>query len=198
MKNKQIRILLSLIILGLVAVSCDQTRIVNYDELTDFIYVKGETAPYTGTAQKYYENGELKQVSHFKGGKLNGHFIEYDEFGERFQEGQYIDGSREGTWYMDDHENGIYTKAYFKNDEYHGEIILNYEDGRREVGTFNNGIMHGRYSSFYPNGMPKEKSIYIDGELHGKVTRWDEKGNEIYSREYYRGMPKYLLSKKKN
>lgn len=191
MKINRFGLSFGLIILGLVVVSCDQpTRLVDRDNLIDFVYVKGEDIPYTGTAKRYHENGELREVIHYVNGRLNGPYIEYDEYGERYQEGQFINGSREGTWYMEDRDNGIYTKALFKDDQYHGEIILEYDDGSKQIGLFIKGNMHGRYQAFYPNGMPQEESVYINGELHGQVTKWDEKGNEIYSREYERVMPK--------
>ena len=56
--------------------------------------------PYTegvlvGEGRAFYENGQLKEVVHFKDNDENGPFIEYYENGKLKAEGQYLQGANE-------------------------------------------------------------------------------------------------------
>jgi antitoxin component YwqK of YwqJK toxin-antitoxin module len=183
------RISILLIVLGLVYTACEQVRIIDENELIEFTFVKGEKLPYSGYSEEYYDNGNLRQEAFYKWGQLHGHFIEYYITGDRESEGEYIDGNRDGIWYHNEENTSTHSEATFKNDRYHGSVIVWFDNGTREEVTFENGIMHGPYKSFYPNGAQEEESRYVDGDIHGLVTKWDEKGKKIYSGEYEKGKP---------
>lgn len=46
--------------------------------------------------KSYFKDGRLASVSHYCGGKLNGEFTLYNEFGDKVRETNYVNGKKEG------------------------------------------------------------------------------------------------------
>lgn len=58
-----------------------------------------------------------------------------------------------------------------------GHIISRYSDGTKQADTFvKNGLGHGSFKSFYPNGKILEKASYKKGRLHGSVKGYYTNG----------------------
>ena len=54
----------------------------------------------------------------------------------------------------------------------------------KEEMCFKNGLLDGRRTSYYRNGKVKRQGEYHKGDLNGKWTGFDNKGNKIYEINY--------------
>jgi antitoxin component YwqK of YwqJK toxin-antitoxin module len=130
------------------------------------LFMKGETVPFTGTAEKKYANGNLSNVDNYNKGRLNGTSILY-----------YSSNGK------------ISSVTNYKNGIYNGEMTCYYSDGKiRSFCNYKGGIAADTSVYWYENG--KKSYEYIYGkEKNQKSFSWDTSGNLInesyYSSESY-------------
>ena len=152
-----------------------------------------------GTHTIYFEeNGEPREVMHFRDGKLHGKRELYYPNGqlqmvERYKEGE-IDGEAKGYYekgaiaFIRLHAQGKQVgkqRTFFSPEEakpQHGKPIV------KEIGQHNNeGALHGEQKIFYPNQTLKTVVSYADGKMHGKKALWDEQGYLVEEAHYVHG-----------
>ena len=63
-------------------------------------YVPNSHVPYTGWVKEMYANEQVKELGHYKDGKLDGHGTEWHENGRKKEETHWKDGNlvSETTW----------------------------------------------------------------------------------------------------
>ncbi len=60
-----------------------------------------------------------------------------------------------------------------------------WESGRVEdEAEWRDGVPHGRFAAFWPNGNPKTRGRHCGGVQCGTWRTWDESGREIGSVDY--------------
>lgn len=140
-----------------------------------------------GAWKWFYTSGASHREELYRRGKEDGHAIEYDSLGNVITEGDYVDGLKNGKWYLtvNDHsEEGEYVDG-----ERHGEWIWKYPNGEKAfVGEFQNGTPIGKHKYFYANGNNKMKGSYEGGELSGKWEYFKEDGTLDLEIEYEAGL----------
>ena len=87
-------------------------------------------------------------------------------------------GVLEGEWTMYSYDK-VVEKATFKNGCYDGQFIRTYSD--REVYTFKDCELQ-HYVAYHPNEQLKVERDYKNGNLHGEIKEYNEKGELV--REY--------------
>ncbi|MFN0031334.1 MAG: toxin-antitoxin system YwqK family antitoxin [Flavobacteriales bacterium] len=121
----------------------------------------------TGHWEWFFADGRQHRDEYYRKGREDGHAIEYDSTGMVINEGDYIDGNKNGVWKLtvNDHtEEGEYLDG-----ERQGEWVWKYADGQKAfVGEYQAGIPVGKHKYYYANGMLKMKGEYQGGELQGK------------------------------
>lgn len=125
------------------------------------VYIKNENTPYTGI----FEGRDLREV--YKEGIKNGYFkgtvkVEEKEF---LFEGRYVQGIKNGLWYLK-YRNGE-TKAIMK---------------------YNYDRPHGHWSYFYENKLLSGYENLKDGLLTGKVVQYNKNGTLKASLNYKNGL----------
>lgn len=101
---------------------------------------------YEGQVVWYFENGNIFQVVHYKGGILNGSRKIFFESEAIQSEAMYKDGQLHGKW-----------KAY-------------YEGGNlKEIGSYDEAQKEGNWKTFYTNGKIDEEGKYV---FDRKVDVW--------------------------
>ncbi len=110
----------------------------------------------------YYETGEIWRTEEFYRGKENGMSIEYLKDGTIIDQGEYIDGLREGTWM---HQVGDHV----------------------EKGEYINGFKEGTWKYYYTNGELKFKGSFIQGQEDGKQVWYYENGKTEWEKYYIYG-----------
>lgn len=174
---------------------------------------------------KYYDNGNIKSITHFKEGIRHGVYKEYYITGNQYSEIFYKDGQKNGettVW----HENGNVAKKGQYDDEGNatgkwgswsegntytgfanyisgtqaGDFELYYSNGQlKEKGEYDNkgNMAHvGRYQRYYKNGKKAEEIFYDkEGFKQDKALTWYENGN-IKQIIYYKNDVVYKTKKR--
>ena len=139
---------------------------VNQDELDergkfpDFIYfIKGSDTLYTGKTYELNRNGQKFIEGNYKDGKRNGLEVMWHENGKKATERNYKDGKEDGLE-MGWHENG--KKAYEANNK--------------------DGKLDGLYLRWHENGQQMAESNYRNGnKIEGSEKFWNSKGEPVKS-----------------
>ena len=99
-----------------------------------FIYNKNGLLD--GESREYYEEGDIKSISHFKNDIPDGVFISYYQNGNIENKYAYVNGQANGECFSY-YENGKLEERYFlKNGEIDGEAFAYYPSGKLEVKDF--------------------------------------------------------------
>ena len=99
-----------------------------------FIYNKNRLLD--GESREYYEEGDIKSISHFKNHIPDGVFISYYPNGNMEEKYAYVNGQANGECFSY-YENGKLEERYFlKNGEIDGEAFAYYPSGKLEVKDF--------------------------------------------------------------
>lgn len=156
---KKISLILVALSIGLIPVLAQIT------EGEDGIYYDKNKKPYTGVFTEYWPNGNLKmelpikkglkdgqanlyfensgknEIRSFKGGKMHGTWVTWNEKGTKIAEANYLNGKKHGKWLIWD-DNGIlrYDMTYKKGDktgtwlmwDEEGKIIMEKSHGKKK------------------------------------------------------------------
>ena len=164
-----------------------------------FIYNKNRLLD--GESREYYEEGDIKSISHFKNHIPDGVFISYYQNGNMEEKYAYVNGQANGEC-LSYYENGKLEERYFlKNGEIDGEAFAYYPSGKLEVkdffkdgkkegesifyhengnikqkSTFKNGKREGDLFIYFPSGKLRQTEKYINGKIEGEVIEYYESG----------------------
>ena len=172
-----------------------------------FIYNKNGLLD--GESREYYEEGDIKSISHFKNHIPDGVFISYYQNGNMEEKYTYVNGQANGECFSY-YENGKLEERYFlKNGEIDGEAFAYYPSGKLEVkdffkdgkkegesifyhengnikqkSTFKNGKREGDLFIYFPSGKLRQTEKYINGKIEGEVIEYYESGT-IKEKAYF-------------
>ena len=172
-----------------------------------FIYNKNGLLD--GESREYYEEGDIKSISHFKNHIPDGVFISYYPNGNMEEKYAYVNGQANGECFSY-YENGKLEERYFlKNGEIDGEAFAYYPSGKLEVkdffkdgkkegesifyhengnikqkSTFKNGKREGDLFIYFPSGKIRQTEKYINGKIEGEVIEYYESGT-IKEKAYF-------------
>ena len=178
-------ILLSLFV-ALLMVGCGEET-VDYDDLEDrngVAYLADEETPFTGRAEKFYQNGQKEEEANFKDGKEDGPVTKWFENGQKWLEGNWEDGDLTGSteWYENGQKRG---EATFKDGEPDGLETHWYENGqKRREGKYKDGKLTS-VVVWKPNGEKCPVTNVKDGT--GVVVWYNEDGTERWRETYKDG-----------
>jgi putative lipoprotein (rSAM/lipoprotein system) len=127
------------------------------DNFGDFlIYKKGETTPFTGTAERRDYKGSISNVDN------------------------YIKGLRDGISAAYYSSGNIYSVTNYKNGKYEGDNISYYENGKIQLkGKYHNGTRDGVITQYYYNGKINSYEKYKDGIAVDTSTSWYDNGMKM-------------------
>ena len=133
------------------------------NEMADSYYgtFKYQGEAYTGNAIAYHENGKIKTLRCFKGGKYNGMWTEWYANGNRKFQGDRVDNKGHGLtkWW---HENGQLKKqGTYDMDTQVGVVVYWHPNGQiKEIQHYENGKKIGGFAKFDEQGIPIEEGIH--------------------------------------
>ena len=138
----------------------DDEEIVVDAELLQFreevAYLSDEQTPFSGVADKRYENGQKLSRTNYKDGRMEGLLTAWFENGDKEMEGYYKGGKL----------NGPYISSWYSNGQ------------KEEENNWKDGKLDGLWSVWYENGEKGSEAIYRNGELISK-KEWDPDGTPI-------------------
>ena len=148
-----------------------------------FIYNKNGLLD--GESREYYEEGDIKSISHFKNDIPDGVFISYYQNGNIENKYAYVNGQANGECFSY-YENGKLEERYFlKNGEIDGEAFAYYPSGKlrgKEVQKL--GKREGDLFIYFPSGKLRQTEKYINGKIEGEVIEYYESGT-IKEKAYF-------------
>jgi len=189
-------------------IGCNDTRIINEDELVSIKYAKGEKNPFSGTVITRYDDGKLMANAKYEYGVRNGPFtiyfkngnvhiesshlnsefhgdyIKYYENGAVQSTGELINGNKQGMWDWNSEDGKDHTRSNYVNDLQHGSHLYWNEDGSKELSQFKEGQLTGPFKKWFPNGNLQEESNWINWKANGPFTYYDQDGKIIFKGEH--------------
>ena len=162
-----------------------------------------------GESREYYEEGDIKSISHFKNDIPDGVFISYYQNGNIENKYAYVNGQANGECFSY-YENGKLEERYFlKNGEIDGEAFAYYPSGKlrgkevqklgkregesiiyhengniKQKSTFKNDKREGDLFIYFPSGKLRQTEKYINGKIEGEVIEYYESGT-IKEKAYF-------------
>lgn len=147
-----------------------------------------------------HENGNLKEIIHFKNEQRHGTYKEWSPDGVLITQGEYINGQKNGQWYSADYSLVTKTDYYqkpMKGDTtiISGYYISNYLSGKKHglmsgytiidgdtvlisKYSYNNDLHDGENILYYENGQKREISHWQNGVLNGEYIVWHPNGQK--------------------
>ncbi len=142
-----------------------------------------------GTWQWYYDSGQLHRRESFREGEADGDITEYDADGNIILQGSYYRGKEDGKWLYElgDHrEEGEYIDGMRD-----GEWKSWYLNGQLKFeGKFIEDNPHGEHTWYWDNGKVKDKGTYVMGRKHGDWISYNEDGTPFLVITYENGVEK--------
>lgn len=113
----------------------------------------------------------------YKNGEKTGKWRTYTATGQIMLSGHFVKGKRHGKWDAWHATDNYYKdKGTWKNGIPHGLWTNFHPNGKIETqGKRKNGPKDGKWTSWYPDGSKKEEGRYTNGKKEGLWKFWSEK-----------------------
>jgi len=147
-----------------------------------------------GLLRRWHENGTLAAHEEYEEGRWEGRRAAWHENGQEQFDWRYRDGKLdEGTWKVF-HANGACWTEYRvgPGGKVPDQVQTAYHDnGKLEYrGKWKDELQEGKWDYFDRDGWRREQRHYRKGQLHGRLTIWNEKGEVVRQEEWRNGKRK--------
>lgn len=113
-----------------------------------------------GLWEQYFNNGHPKLKAHVVDGvKYDGLYTTYNPDGTKLEEGKYVDGRKESSWYLFNEDGSVHIIYVYRNDQVVDEYPKN-----------------GTFEMYWPNDIQRSEYTYKNGKRHGPFKEWYDKG----------------------
>lgn len=157
-------------------------KIVHYPG-TDKIHqeIEMKNGKKNGYAKEYFKNGKLKCSQHYINDTLNDSSLTYHSNGQLLILQYFKNKLRHGCWKDFSPTGQLIKEINFKDGMLDGiSTEYTYRTGRLQTKiNFKNGAKDGYEEFYYPNGNPKSKILYKNGDQTKDMQEWLESGKEI-------------------
>lgn len=163
-----------------------------------------------GTWEKKYDNGNIRYQGAFEDDKEVGTFTFYDKKGKKVSTRTYISPggiaecemfnfaeylhakgkikgkSKIGEWiYFTNRGRDTVTVEHFENGVLHGKQITYFPNKKIATDiTFVNGKKEGAFVNYFSNGQIEQEGTYFNDQLHGSLKIWYKIG-KLKRQAYY-------------
>lgn len=117
----------------------------------------------------------------------NGKFVSYYPSGLTEQEGEYVQGLKEGNWisYYEGEGKPIMEDSHYSSGELDGPYTSHHQTGKEAIkGTYRKGKQQGNWKWFTEEGVLEAEVVFEDGQKQGEQVFYDQSGvllkKEIY------------------
>ncbi len=156
----------------------------------DFVFPSYSVEYKGGRKNGEYRDTGGREHGLYRDDKKQGHWIEIASSPDRDDEGEYVDGKRDGRWVTHDWEDRVIFSTVYRAGRKNGPFTWSYADGtKREDGAYENDEKTGLWRSWNTKGVLLDSEEYERGKLHGWRRHWDfASGKLIYEQHYKRGV----------
>lgn len=164
--NMKIFTILFFLIFGLSNQTFAQVKASDLESKNGIYFKKGETAPFTGTYEAFYDDGTLRETGSLEKGMVSGVTTKYYSNGNKAFERSYLKSSAHGDS-KEYYSNGkVKQEGTFLNGKEDGIWSFYYETGEKQADiTFDNGVQQGDYLEYRKDGSLLKKFYFVDGQL---------------------------------
>jgi len=137
------------------------------------VYISGTYAnnERTGTWVYRYTSSKVWQRFSYKKDKIQGNYLQYYKSGRLWKITEYSDDKKHGKFiiYNDQNIKRRLLTGHYLNNLQHGKWSYWYPDGKtiNKIVIYQNGVLHGISTQYYPSGRRWVKSHYKQDELNG-------------------------------
>lgn len=116
---------------------------------------------------KYFDSkGQLRLKEHYNADVLHGPTQTFASNGQSLEEGQYLQGERDGKWITRDELGTKLSEINYANGQFHGMCTVHYGNGRpQSVGLYQNGVETGYWKTFMEDGTLQTTRQFEQGTL---------------------------------
>lgn len=146
-------------------------------------YVHGKR---DGAWTRRYGSGKPESIVVYRLGRPQS-FVAWHENGQKWEEGGFVDGFKQGKW-IRWHANGQKEfEANFDKGTLVGVYTLWHDNGRlQEQGEYRNGQREGLWTRWHMNGQKRSEILFRDGKPEEWYRSWHENGKP-YEQALFRG-----------
>lgn len=146
-----------------------------------------------GTFEYYFPNGEKKAViTHGLPGGVSSVLL-YFENGQLLSDGFYRAEKKDSLWYNYSAEGELISTENYKNDQLEGKSTYYYKEGQvyehklqiEHRAVYQNGVLNGKYQSYFYNGKLKSEGQYLKGDKSGEWIEYTS-GGLLLVRSHYK------------
>jgi antitoxin component YwqK of YwqJK toxin-antitoxin module len=135
-----------------------------------------------GTWKWYYETGTLAREEHYRNGLKDGLLTENDESGKTIEEGEYVDGLEDGSWfeqlgdsymrghYQDGKRTGVWVHYYLFREGERTDSVVSFR------GNFIEDNPDGKHVYYWESGQVKDEGMYVMGKKEGEWYKYNSDG----------------------
>jgi antitoxin component YwqK of YwqJK toxin-antitoxin module len=141
-----------------------------------------------------YENGKGKMwlIRNSYGNEMvkngTGKFVNYFDSGLVEQEGEYMDGLKEGEWFLYFEGDGkpLMEESRYKKDLLEGRYVTHHASGKEAlIGQYKTGKRIGKWTWYTEEGLVDSEVNYVDGKKEGEQVFYNE-FEAILKKEIYK------------
>ncbi|MBT3750915.1 MAG: hypothetical protein HOB84_05995 [Candidatus Marinimicrobia bacterium] len=133
-------------------------------------------------------DGTRVKVLNMLSGKLHGEYVEYFQNDTPKEKGQYVDGEKDGTWFLWGDNGVLILEENYKRGKFDGEQKYFLSDGSpKKSQLYSLGQLNGETREWYPHGTLRVYQNYKLDKLVGVMKSWYENGNPKAEISYHNG-----------
>lgn len=142
-------------------------------------FIKTLPLPAKGSMPGYESRVEIEEECQYRDSVLSGDCIVWHRNGKKKEEGMYLNGKRDSTWYFW-HSNGkIHKKATYDKGELEGDFAQYFSNGKTETeGKYQKGKKQGLWIWYRENGNKDFEGEFREDVEHGNWTYYYSGGEK--------------------
>ena len=107
----------------------------------------------------------------------SGPFINYYLSGDKYGEGDFLNGKLNGRRKMYYENGNLKLDRYYKNGIENGSSKEYFDDGTlKQSGIFKDGLEHGKWEMYFPNGQLRQSATFQRGKMIGETFTYYSTG----------------------
>jgi antitoxin component YwqK of YwqJK toxin-antitoxin module len=134
-----------------------------------------------GKFTEYYPDGQKYAEGNFVNGVHDGAWTLWHPKGQICKTVTFKMGRAEGTWDVFRPDGSMQAKRTYKNNKRDGLWTMYHDDGKTPhiEATYVDGVVEGVRRVYFANGKLQQEAIYSGNMLNGPLTEWDETGRKV-------------------
>lgn len=134
-----------------------------------------------GFHREFYPNGQKFIEGQYKDGHREGEWTYWYDNGQVQRTIDYKNGQPDGSWEVHNQDGAVVAKRSFKDGKRDGTWVVYDETGKQPLReeVYADGKADGTWKVWFPSGQQQTEVSIKDGVRNGPFLEWGEKGNKL-------------------